>query len=246
MRPKSGLRAGQHDDAALPSPSDDDPDASTSPGALSTSFDSPVRADWSTLNAPVRAFHVRGDDVARSHRTMSPGTSSRPGVTRQPTHAGRVRRPAERAAAFRRRRQPALLRKARQASTTNSAVTTARSELTEDSRQDHDQLEHPRRQPPEFRQELEDRMPLLHSHFIEAVLLAADVHLRTRKSRLRIYLQRRERIGDRFGCYVGHLGSYWRHARSLLFGIDRGRVHRDHPPRSPSDLGGLACASAKS
>ena len=61
-------------------------------------------------------------------------------------------------------------------------------------------------------------MPLLHSHFIEAVLLAADVHLRTRKTCLRVHVQRRERIGDRLGCYVGHLRSYWGHARLLLFG----------------------------
>ena len=70
---------------ALPSPRrTTDPDESTSPGALSASFDSPVSADWSTVNAPVRSFTSAGMMSPGRTRTMSPGTSSRAGMTCQP------------------------------------------------------------------------------------------------------------------------------------------------------------------
>ena len=68
----------------LPSPRrTTDPDESISPDTLSTSFDSPVRADWSTLNPPVRSFTSAGIMSPGRMRTMSPGTNSRAGMTCQ-------------------------------------------------------------------------------------------------------------------------------------------------------------------
>ena len=54
-----------------------DPDESTLPRFLSASFDSPVSADWSTLNAPGRRFTSAGMMSPGRTRMMSPGTSSR-------------------------------------------------------------------------------------------------------------------------------------------------------------------------
>src|ERR1039458_8304278 len=68
----------------LPSPRRTmDPEESTSPGDLSASFDSPVSADWSTVNAPVRSFTSAGMMSPGRTRTMSPGTNSRAGTTCQ-------------------------------------------------------------------------------------------------------------------------------------------------------------------
>ncbi len=44
-----------------------DPDESTSPGALSASFDSPVSADSIDAQCSREKFHVRRDDVAGTH-----------------------------------------------------------------------------------------------------------------------------------------------------------------------------------
>jgi hypothetical protein len=63
---KVGLRPGQHHDpiAFARRTTDRREDVA---GFLSASFDSPVSADWSTLNAPGQDFDIRGNDVARAH-----------------------------------------------------------------------------------------------------------------------------------------------------------------------------------
>ena len=114
----------------LPSPRrTTDPDDSTSPGALSASFDSPVSADWSTVNAPVSSFTSAGMMSPGRTRTMSPGTSSRAGMTCQ------LESRRTRALTCNRRRSasttPAARRSCMKLNTaliTSSALTTTRSE----------------------------------------------------------------------------------------------------------------------
>ena len=79
----------------------------------------------------------------------------------------------------------------------------------EHGRQDHDQLEHPRRQAPELAEKHEDRVPFLFGHFVVAVLLPAGVHLRVREPGLGVHVERRERVGNRRGCDVRGLGGCW-------------------------------------
>ena len=60
-------------------------------------------------------------------------------------------------------------------------------------------FKHPRRDSPEFPEEFEDRMPFLFGHFVVAVLLTADVHLRVRQPAVGVDMERRERVGNRRG-----------------------------------------------
>jgi hypothetical protein len=48
-------------------------------------------------------------------------------------------------------------------------------------------------------------LPILFDHFIVAVLLPAGVRLSARETRLRVHMERRERVGHRHGCDVGLL-----------------------------------------
>ena len=167
-------------------------------------------------------------------RTISPGTSSRAGMTCQ-FESRRTR-----ALTCNRRRNvsttPAARRscaKLNMALTTRSALTTAKSEyFRKNQRQHHDQFEHPRRQAPELREKCEDRMPFLHGHFIVAVRLLTGGRLRARKPRLGVHMERREGVGYGRGRDVRCLDvCHWLHAREFDAGIRFGRLQDDRPSR---------------
>ena len=57
-------------------------------------------------------------------------------------------------------------------------------------------------------------MPLFFGHFVVAVLLPADVHLRVREPGVGVHVERRERVGNRRGGDVRCLGCrFWRRER---------------------------------
>ena len=180
----------------LPSPRrTTDPDESTSPGALSASFDSPVSADWSTRQRSREEFHVRRDDVAGAHANDVAGDQL-PGGNDLPARIAPDARtdlqPSPQCLDD--TGGPALLHEAQhgvdhQQRAHHDEVRV----FSEHGGQNHDQLEHPRRDSPEFPEELEDRVPFLLGHFVVAVLLPADVHLRASPCRL----LSRERVGNR-------------------------------------------------
>ena len=58
----------------------------------------------------------------------------------------------------------------------------------EHRRQDHNQFQHPRRQPPEFCQKCEHRMRLLNGDLVGAILLPAGCRFDNREPCLGIYL----------------------------------------------------------
>ena len=167
-----------------------------------------MSADWSTLNAPVRSLTSAGMMSPGRTRTMSPGTSSRAGTTCQ-SQSRRTR-----ALTCKRRRSvsttPAArcsCAKLRTALTTRSAPTTARSEyFPSNSRQDHDQFEHPRRQAPEFSEECEDRMPFCTATSLEPCCLPPGLDLRMREACLGARREGGEGVGNGRGCDVRRLG----------------------------------------
>ena len=165
-------------------------------------------------------------------RTMSPGTSSRAGMTCQ------LESRRTRALTCNRRRNvsttPAARRscaKLNTALTTRSALTTARSEYfpsTADRTMISSSIHADR--PQNFAEKCEDRVPLLHGHFIVAVLLPTDVHLRAREPCLGVHMERRERVGNGRGCDVRCLGgSCWRRARDPPR-ESLGALFKDSPP----------------
>src|ERR1035438_7358574 len=52
-------------------------------------------------------------------------------------------------------------------------------------------------------------MPLLFGHFVVAVLLPASVHVRVREPGIWVYVEGRDRVGNRLGGYIGGL-AVWR------------------------------------
>ena len=91
--------------------------------------------------------------------------------------------------------------------------------IPEHGRQHHDQFEHPRRNSPEFSEEFEDRMLLFFGHLVVAVLLAANVHLRAREPGVRVHMERRERVGNRRGGDVRGFGGCRLRGHRLRFGF---------------------------
>ena len=134
-------------------------------------------------------------------RTMSPGTSSRAGMTCQFEFAPHARADLQSSPQrFDNAGGAALLRE-----TQNGIDDQERThhreigKFPQNQRQHHNHFEHPRRQAPELREKCADWMPFLHGHFIVAVRLLTRGRLCARKPGLGVHIERREGVGYRGG-----------------------------------------------
>ena len=160
-------------------------------------------------------------------RTISPGTSSRAGMSCQ-FESRRTR-----ALTCNRRRKrfdnaggAALLREAQDGIDDQERAHHREIGIfPQDQRQRHDQLEHPRRQAPELREKCADRVAFLHGYFVVALRLLTGGGLGAGKPGFRVHTERREGVGYGGGCDVRcHDTCCRRHARGLDDGIRFGRL----------------------
>ncbi len=184
-----------------------DPDAATSPGAFSASFDSPVSADWSTETDPVRSLTSAGITSPTRILTMSPGRSSREGITphfeSRRTRAPTCRRllsasttPAARCACV----------KLITALITRRAETTARSEYfrsTAESTMMSSSIQADT--PQNSLRNLRRGMLPLGRHLVVPVLPAQALDVRPREPGVRVRMERGKRVRDRHAADVGGL-----------------------------------------
>jgi hypothetical protein len=111
-------------------------------------------------------------------------------------------------------RRPALLREAQHGVDDEQCAHHGKiGEFVQHGGEHHDQLEHPRRQAPEFSEEREDRMPFLFGHLVVAVLLDTGCGVRASEARLGVHAERREGVGNRQGIRVGSTPDFWRRSR---------------------------------
>ena len=98
--------------------------------------------------------------------------------------------------------------------------------FVEDGRQNHDQFEHPRGQPPELLQEADERMPFVLWHLVVAMFLEPDFDLSPRKARFRIDAEHRQRCGNRRGGNVGDGLQRWARLSAGHVAFTGRRLHR--------------------
>src|ERR1019366_10543518 len=83
--------------------------------------------------------------------------------------------------------------------------------------------------PQKLPEEFENGVPFFPGYFIVAVFLPAGVHLRVREPGVRVYVERRERVGNRRGGDIWGFGVCCLGGSRRRCGFIGGRSHSEHP-----------------
>ena len=91
--------------------------------------------------------------------------------------------------------------------------------------------------PQNLPEELSNRVPSFHGHFVEAVLLPEGLHLGAPKPGVWVHVERGECVGDRCLGDVRGTGVYWSLAHSRFHPASRLRIDRNSRRRFALVLG---------